>query len=323
MRPYVNVLHDFQNWTPYIIAIMCLHVVSIAFTTCLVTALLSDLDAFRKQTRNLFYLNVVVAEGLFAWFQFIKFSLLLSCNQLLQSRALQYVDAVNVFGTVVVMIWTLTNVALDRWLLICKGIQLSDRAIVAGCVGGWLFVALAALPLLLDSAVTWGEPPIFAGTRWMSRTPIAMFQTMLDWVCVLSSVTVVTTCYQLIRRYIMATKARIAMTIRQSQQLLRRDDPTTPPPVPQVDAELDMCRKFIMLSLASILCGTPTVVWILFELLTGRRAPELFGALATVFIVLQPTVDCTLIIYTNPRIQVRMRGWFRRGRPVCATSVIV
>ncbi|TPX30002.1 hypothetical protein SeLEV6574_g08652, partial [Synchytrium endobioticum] len=267
--------------------------VSIAVSTCLVTALLSDLDAFRKNSRNLFYLNVVVAEGLFAWSQCIKFGLLLSWNELLQNRALQYVDALIIFATVVVMVWTLTNVALDRWLIICKGIQLSDRAIMAGCVDGWLFAAMVAMPLLLDSAVTWGEPPIFAGTRWTSRAPIAIFQTMVEWVCVFASVVVTCTCYYRIRRYILATRASMAKVVRQSQQVLRRDYPTPSPPVPQaqMDAEFDMCRKFIMLTLASIMCGTPMVAWILSELLTGRRAPEPFGALAIVFIVLEPTVD--------------------------------
>ncbi|TPX49623.1 hypothetical protein SeLEV6574_g01370 [Synchytrium endobioticum] len=295
--------------------------VSIVVSTGLITALLSDFGAFRKRSRNLFYLNVVVAEGLFAWSQCIKFGLLLSRSELLQNRALQYVDAFTVFATVVVMLWTLTIVALDRWLIICKGIQLSDRAIVAGCVGGWLFAALVAMPLFLDSAVTWGEPPIFAGTTWTSRAPIAIFQTMVEWVCVLSSVMATATCYYLIRRYILITKASMAKVVRQSQQMLQRDHPTDPQA--QMDAECDICRKFIMLTLASIMCGTPMVAWILSELLTGRRAPEPFGALAIVFVVLEPTVDCALIIHTNPRIQARMLGWFRRGRPASGEGSIV
>ncbi|TPX53596.1 hypothetical protein SeMB42_g00694 [Synchytrium endobioticum] len=288
-RTYDDVARDHKNWTPYIVALMGLHAVSITVSTGLVTALLSDFGAFRKQSRNLFYLNVVVAEGLFAWSQFIKSGLILLWNELLQNRALQYADAFIIFATVVVMVWTLTNVALDRWLIICKGIQLSDRAIVAGCVGGWLFGALVAMPLFLDSAVTWGEPPIFAGTTWTSRAPIAIFQTMVEW------------------------------------QMLRRDHPTPSPPVPQaqMDAEFDMCRKFIMLTLASIMCGTPMVAWILSELLTGRRAPEPFVALATMFVVLEPTVDCVLIIHTNPRIQARILGWLRRGWPASVEGSIV
>ncbi|TPX33802.1 hypothetical protein SeLEV6574_g02141 [Synchytrium endobioticum] len=266
---------------------MGLHAVSITVSTGLVTALLSDFGAFRKQSRNLFYLNVVVAEGLFAWSQFIKSGLILLWNELLQNRALQYADAFIIFATVVVMVWTLTNVALDRWLIICKGIQLSDRAIVAGCVGGWLFGALVAMPLYHGGM----------GVRLLQRRG---------------------------HRHLLLPDQKVHSD-HKGQQMLRRDHPTPSPPVPQaqMDAEFDMCRKFIMLTLASIMCGTPMVAWILSELLTGRRAPEPFVALATMFVVLEPTVDCVLIIHTNPRIQARILGWLRRGWPASVEGSIV
>ncbi|TPX36895.1 hypothetical protein SeMB42_g02113 [Synchytrium endobioticum] len=79
----------------------------------------------------------------------------------------------------------------------------------------------------------------------------------------------------------------------------------------KVDPEVDMCLKFMMLSLVSIACNTPAVTWILYELVTGRQAPEPFVVLVVAFIALEPSLDCGLIIHMNPSIRNRILGWLK------------
>ncbi|TPX39412.1 hypothetical protein SeLEV6574_g07226 [Synchytrium endobioticum] len=208
---------------------------------------------------------------------------------------------------------------------------------------GWLFGALVSVPLLLDTSVAWGSPPVYAGTQWSSRAPIAVVQSMLAWACIFLGVATNTTCYYLIRRYIKTTRANLekvskgsqllqridASTIRYSTQLLPDAQNFAPAAVAdiapairqtaKVDVELDMCRKFIMLSLVSAACNIPAMAWILYELFTGRRALEPFVALAIAFIALEPSLDCALIIHINPGIRNRILEWLKWvSRPLYA-----
>ena len=58
------------------------------------------------------------------------------------------------------------------------------------------------------------------------------------------------------------------------------------------DIEVALMRKFCMLTMVSFMCGAPEGVWMLYEVITGTKAPEQFGAFATSFGVLQPFFDC-------------------------------
>ncbi|TPX48494.1 hypothetical protein SeMB42_g02994 [Synchytrium endobioticum] len=119
-RAYADLAQDFRDLYPLVAVSITIHFMSVLLCTCLIAALLSDVHMLRRQCRNLFYLNVVVSEGIWASFEFIKFVLLVCWNELLASRALQYVDAVIVHMSAIITIWTLAVVAVDRWLIICK-----------------------------------------------------------------------------------------------------------------------------------------------------------------------------------------------------------
>ncbi|TPX50820.1 hypothetical protein SeMB42_g02131 [Synchytrium endobioticum] len=288
---------------------------SVLLCMCLAAALLSDVQMLRRKCRNLFYLNVVVSEGIWASFEFTKFVLLVCRNELLENRALQYADAVIVHMAAIITIWTLAVVAVDRWLIICKGINLSDKAIVGGCASAWLLGTLVSMPFLLDSTLTWPEPPMFAGVSWSSRAPIALFRDILGWSCVFLSVATTVIAYYLIMRFITATKASLAQAMKGSIQLLHSA------PQPQVGGEHQICRRFMMLTFVSIMCGTPTAAWVLCELVTGRTAPQALVVLATVCIELEPILDSSLIIYMNPRIHNRILSWFKLVRPARSESI--
>ncbi|TPX39411.1 hypothetical protein SeLEV6574_g07227 [Synchytrium endobioticum] len=314
-RNYADLAQDFRSWYPFIAFNMTVDLISVLLDTCLITALLSDMQMLRSQCRNLFYLNVVVSEGIWAGFEFIKFALLICSNELLESRSLQYADAVIVHMTALVTLWTLAVVAVDLWLILCKRTKISDKAIVGACASGWVLGTMEALSILLDSTLTWPELPLFAGSSWSSRHPLVLFRTILGWSCVFLSVGATGTAYYLIMRHIAASKASISQTTKSSKQ------GQNSAPQSQVDAGDQMCRRFMMLSIVSITCGVPTVVWVLCELVAGRPAPPALVVLALVFYVLQPTLDSLLIIYMHPYIHNRILSWFKLVRPARAESI--
>ncbi|TPX48485.1 hypothetical protein SeMB42_g02988 [Synchytrium endobioticum] len=218
-RNYADLAQDFRSWYPFIAFNMTVDLISVLLDTCLITALLSDMQMLRSQCRNLFYLNVVVSEGICAGFEFIKFALLICSNELLESRSLQYADAVIVHMTALVTLWTLAVVAVDLWLILCKRIKISDRAVVGACASGWIIGTVEAISILLDSTLTWAETLLFAGSSWSSRHPLVLFRTILGWSCVFLSVGATGTAYYLIMRHIAASKASISQTTKSKPTL--------------------------------------------------------------------------------------------------------
>ncbi|TPX49019.1 hypothetical protein SeLEV6574_g01704 [Synchytrium endobioticum] len=305
----------FRSWYPLIAVNITIDFISILLCTCLTAALLSDVRLLRSQCRNLFYLNVVVSEGIWASFEFTKFVLLVCRNELLENRALQYADAAIVHMTAIVSIWTLAVVAVDLWLILCKRIKISDRAVVGACASGWIIGTVEAISILLDSTLTWAEIPLFAGSSWSSRNPLVLFRTILGWSCVFLSVGATGTAYYLIMRHITASKARLSQATKSSKQ------GQISAPQSQVDAGDQMCRRFMMLSIVSITCGTPTAAWVLCELLGGRTAPPALVVLATTCLLLEPTLDSLLIIYMHPNFYNRILSWFKLVRPARAENI--
>ncbi|TPX32889.1 hypothetical protein SmJEL517_g04095 [Synchytrium microbalum] len=318
--------YPWEHWKPLLIFYVVLYVVSAIVNGLLLAALLSDKNLWR--TRKLFYLNVALAHCLFVWNQFILSCVSLQVNGIIDSQALCYYDAVLLLFCVSANVVTFIVVALDRWLIIVKGVNMSPRYIALGCVTawGWGFFSLGSI--LIDQNAIWQDPPFFCFNDWSSREPKLVAETVLEVASVFIGVSVTFYFYSQVIKHIKQTKKRMVDTHlesarqyhRQSSHVEALTTSSTGAKRGKTDPEIVICRKFWLLTVVSLTTATPQMIWLLYELISGQKMNSDFGAVSMTLTAAQPLIDCSLIIYMDLPIRNKILSWFRWKTKTIATE---
>ena len=94
-------------------------VFTIVMGILLVVALLSDANLWKTPSRNVFYLNIAVAEVMYLSIKMVLVLLTLIYG-FLDDPVLRYTDAIILTLNQSVVMWTCLSIAVDRWLSICR-----------------------------------------------------------------------------------------------------------------------------------------------------------------------------------------------------------